>query len=295
MKTMDGFKLKNYITAVDLIVISYLFDTLILSFFIREPHGWVHPVLFRLLSFFTIGLIIYHDKKYPSRTSHFIHFFYPVLLLSYIYGETATLNHIFFAQPLDNLLVAAENALFQAQPALTFSKVYDNNGIAELMSFSYFSYYFFVAGLPLAAFFRKEKKEEQEKILFMIVGAFLFYYAFFIIFPTWGPQYYLLKGPHEIGEGIFPALVSMAQRLGEAPTGAFPSSHVGMMLVFCWLSAKYFKKILWITIAMTVLISFSTVYIQAHYIVDVIGAYISAPAVIYLAEGYYKLSQKIME
>jgi len=289
---MDGFRLRNIFNTVDLIIVSYLFDTLILSFFIREPGGWIHPVLFRLLAFFTIGIILYHDNSYPSKASRIIRYFYPVVLLSYLYGDTAELNHIFFSEPLDNILVNLEQNIFGYQPALEFSKAMPQKWFSELMNFGYFSYYIFIFGIAAAAF--KKHNEHKVEIMFLIIGSFIFYYVFFIIFPTYGPQFYILNGDLPPPDGVFSRLVHLAQQIGEVPTGAFPSSHVGMMLVFCYISWKYLKKWFAVTALFTIIITFATVYIKAHYAIDIIAGYISAPVVIFLANKYYSQNKKIL-
>jgi len=290
---MDGFRLGRVFNVVDLIVVSYLFDTLILSFFIHEPGGWIHPVLFRVLTFVAIGFIIYHDNTSPSKVSKWIRYFYPLLLVSYIYGETAELGHIFFRESLDGYLVNLEEAIIGFQPSLLFDKAIPQNWFRELMNMGYFSYYFFIFGIPLAAFYRRKK--DALKIMFILLFSFLTYYIFFIIFPTEGPQYYFLHGELPAPQGIFGHLVHYAHIIGEQPTGAFPSSHVGIMLIFCWITYKYFRKAFVVTLLFTAIITFATVYIKAHYVIDVVGGYISAPILIFLSLKFYKMSLKVLE
>jgi len=290
---MGGFKLGRFINVVDLIVLSYLFDTLILSLFIHEPGGWIHPVLFRSLTFVAIGFILYHDNNYPSKTSHWIRFFYPLVLATYIYGETAQLSHIFFNHSLDGMLSSIEDSIFGFQPALRFDKAMPQLWFKELMNFGYFTYYLFTFGFALAAFYLRKK--EAMKIMFVILFSFLTYYIFFIIFPTEGPQYYFLNGKTPPPQGIFSHLIHWIQEVGEAPTGAFPSSHVGMMIIFCWLSIKYFRVLLPITLLFTVIITFATVYIKAHYVVDIVAGYLSAPILIFLSLQFYKMSMTVLE
>ena len=124
----------------------------------------------------------------------------------------------------------------------------------------------------------------------------------FILVPVTGPQfYYLAAGVDNIAHGIFPnvhdyfathqealtspgwnqgifyQLVQGAHDAGERPTAAFPSSHVGistivMILAWCTHNRKFF----FILMPFYVLLCLSTVYIQAHYVVDVLGGWLSA-------------------
>jgi len=83
--------------------------------------------------------------------------------------------------------------------------------------------------------------------------------------------------------GIFSRAVKLVQYYGEHPTGAFPSSHVAMVVIFLYLSFMNIRWLFWIILPLFVLILMATVYIKAHYAIDVIAGLLSAPIVYYLA------------
>lgn len=290
---MDGFKLKNIINIVDLIVISYLIDTLILSFFISDSGLRLQPILFRVVAIGAIGFIIFHNNREPNKITSAIRFFYPVVLLSYVYGETAIFNTIFFKTSFDGFLANIENQIFGFQPALVFAVNYSSVFINELLNFSYFSYYLFVFGFAILAW--KSSVEIGQKVLFIIINSFIIYYVFFILFPSFGPQYYFLNGELPAPQGVFPKLIHLIQFFGEAPTGAFPSSHVGMMVIFLILAAKYYRKFLFLTLVFTILIIPATVYIKAHYAIDIIGGIISAPIIYFISLKMYGFTNRMLE
>ena len=92
-----------------------------------------------------------------------------------------------------------------------------------------------------------------EKVAFVIVASFFLYYLFYIFVPVAGPQFYfpaigfdnveagahnqeLLPKPN-YEKGFFYSLVEGSQQVGERPTAAFPSSHVGMstiLMIMAW-------------------------------------------------------------
>lgn len=290
---MDGFKLKNIINVIDLIVISYLLDTLVLSFFIPDLGLKLQPILFRILAFGAIGFIIFNNNKRPNKITAAIRFFYPVVLLSYVYGETAIFNTIFFKTSFDISLANIENNLFGFQPSLVFADNYNSVFIRELLNFSYFSYYLFVFGFAILAW--KSSVELGQKVLFVIINSFIIYYVFFIIFPSFGPQYYFLNGKLPPPQGFFPKLIHLIQYFGEADTGAFPSSHVGMMVIFVIVAAKYYRKFLFLTLFFTILIIPATVYIKAHYAIDIIGGIISAPIIYFVSVKMYFFSKRLLD
>ena len=82
------------------------------------------------------------------------------------------------------------------------------------------------------------------------------------------------------------------QQTAEQPTGAFPSSHVGISLIILIMSRKKAPLFYKIALPLTIILILSTVYIKAHYLVDVIGAIVVSPFVLYLSHVFYNLSFK---
>ena len=85
------------------------------------------------------------------------------------------------------------------------------------------------------------------------------------------------------GKGVFYKLVADAQASGERPTAAFPSSHVGMSTI-CMLLLFHLrqKRLLFVLLPVYVFLCAATVYIQAHYLVDVFAGWVSGVAVFLL-------------
>jgi len=75
--------------------------------------------------------------------------------------------------------------------------------------------------------------------------------------------------------------------MGEGPTAAFPSSHVGIVLILLYLANKFTPKLLKWLIPISILLILSTVYIKAHYVVDVIAGILSFPTIYWLSSASY--------
>ncbi len=234
------------------------------------------------------------NSKWENPTINFIHLTYPLLLLSFFYGETAYLNHIFFAKDLDPIFIRLDNHIFGFQPSIEFSKHFNMKWFGEILNFSYFSYYFQTIGISL--FFYFFRKDLVEKTIFYIISSFYIFYLVFIILPVVGPQYYF---PNPLSQaldtGIFSHAVKFIQKIGEHPTGSFPSSHVGMSIIIAVLSFKYFRRLFYFILPFTFLILFSTVYIKAHYAVDVFAGILSAPLVLYLSKLNWKFMNFVLK
>ncbi len=197
--------------------------------------------------------------------------------LSGLYKETAILNQL-INPIIDDKLMVLEELIWGFQPSIRFSEVFSSKLFSELMFFGYFSYYL----MPLAVIFSVYKTDSSkiEEFGFVLITSFLVYYVIFIILPAWGPQFHL-KSPLNLieAQGVFGKLIKLIQANGEAPTAAFPSSHVGIsLIVLMWLWQNV-RRIVYYFIPTTILLILATVYIKAHYSVDVLAGFVTAPMV----------------
>ncbi len=211
--------------------------------------------------------------------------------LSGIYKETALLNQLF--QPeIDGKLIALEQQIWGFQPSIKFSEVFNQKWFSELMFFGYFSYYL----MPLAIIFMifKTNYKKIEEFGFILITSFLIYYVIFILLPAFGPQFYFEYPQNYIeAQGIFGKIIKLIQENGEAPTAAFPSSHVGIsLIVLLWLY-KHLKKMMILFVPTTILLILATVYIKAHYSVDVLAGFITAPIVYFISNQLLKQLKKV--
>jgi membrane-associated phospholipid phosphatase len=273
---------------VDLAVLTYL---LVTALYMMPGFNKLQDVashfLFRAGATIIIFLFAYYDNKNIAQNKYyrFIRNFYPLLLLSYFYKETGYLNNILFDY-FDPFFAKAEQLLWGMQPAIEFSKHFPQKWFSELMNFGYFFYYLITFGLSYTLYILKPQK--AEKVIFVIVTSFIIYYLIFILFPVKGPQFYFpVNDAQTVDSYFFSKLVKMAQHIGETETGAFPSSHVGMSVIFLILSYKYLRKAFWIILLPVILLWFATVYIKAHYLIDVLGGFVSAPLIYFITVKLY--------
>ena len=164
----------------------------------------------------------------------------------------------------------------------------------------YSGYFPLIAVVSLFYFFCRY--QEFERATFIILASFFLYYVVFVLLPVTGPQYYYaVVGLDNIANGIFPdigthfalhqdklpipgdpngffhQLLEAAHETGERPTAAFPSSHVGITVILSILAWKARNKPLFIlTLVFLVLINLATIYLRAHYVIDIIAGWITA-------------------
>jgi len=188
---------------------------------------------------------------------------------------------------LDPFFERIELSIFGANPSVVFSEQFPQVWFSELMNLGYFSYYFLIILLPLWLWLNKS--DSFQYVMFSVTTSFYLFYLFFIIFPVAGPQFYLDESLRTIPDsGLFRWLVKFAEWLGEGPTGAFPSSHVGAVIIMSYLSFKHAKKLFPIYLVLGLLICFSTVYIKAHYAIDVIGGFVFGVLFFWVSRWLYR-------
>ena len=219
-----------------------------------------------------------YSKRYAGS---FIRYAFPLALTIYWYPETYYLNECLFGN-LDHIFAGVEHRIFGCQPALEFCRALPFRWLSELMSFGYFSY--FLIFIFICVYLYIKDRPGSERAAFIILCSFFLYYLMFIILPVAGPQFHFADNAVPRGYVFRPLLVAI-QSMGEKPTGAFPSSHVGMSLVFLMLIWKYCRRYLVYFVPLVAVLIFSTVYIKAHYVIDVIAGAVSAP-IVYLCAGF---------
>jgi membrane-associated phospholipid phosphatase len=97
----------------------------------------------------------------------------------------------------------------------------------------------------------------------------------------------LLPGPG-YSKGFFYKLVESSQQVGERPTAAFPSSHVGISTILMIMAARLSKRLALFMLPFYVLLCCATVYIQAHYLIDAIAGFVSSIILYVLVSRAFK-------
>ncbi len=276
---MKASNIKLKLLPVEKVTLAYILITAVyLAVFIGKlDNPLVHFVIRAGVTALIFLLAWLHTVRF-NPVVECIRYFLPFALLTYWYPETYYYNNFFFPN-LDHYFVAADQLLFGCQPSLEFSKCVPWAWFSELMYFGYFSYYFIFFGTTLWCYIRQ--KELAGKAVFMFVCSFYLFYIIFIILPVVGPQFYFTPPLDEVPDGyIFCKIMRFLQDTGEKPTGAFPSSHVGITFTVVIFVAQHCRALLKYVLPLFIILVLSTVYIKAHYLIDVIGGF-AAVAITY--------------
>lgn len=268
------------------VLVVYCFLTVIISFC---PGVSVNPFAFYIPKLVILLVVLswrWLSDHLPATGLNYINAMLGGGFLAFFYNETAQLNQIFF-HPVDPYLIEIESTLFGIQPSLMFSAEVPAIWITELMNLGYLSYYLIIIAFIIIHIHRLP--EEFNHMMFIISQSFIIYYLIFIIVPSWGPQFYFGAPENNIPQGVFfQKIMAFIQHAGEAPTGAIPSSHVGITIIICILAYTKLKSFLKIISPFVILLILSTVYIKAHYLIDVIAGILSAPVILMIAQAMWK-------
>jgi len=232
-----------------------------------------------------ITLFIYLDFQFPNRIFRFLRLFYPLALLGYFYPEVDYMNNVFFHN-MDPQVANLEVTIFGGHPSIWFSEYFPWKWFNDLMNFGYFSYYFLI--FIVAYYVYKNEYEKFSFVMFIICMSFYIYYFIFILFPVAGPQFYLTPPDNQIPDAyFFREAIKFVHSIGERPAAAFPSSHVGIMCILLYLSFKFARKLFKWLIPIGILLILSTVYIKAHYVIDVIAGFLTVPIIYWISSQTY--------
>jgi len=300
---------------VEWVILGYWVLTLLFVLFtytkIQNPEALIYGRI-KVLALTAAMWAVY--RMIPCRFTLLCRIGVQLALLSWWYPDTYELNKIL--PNLDHLFAGYEQQLFGCQPALLFPQAITNPVFSELMHLGYASYFPLIAVVTLFYFFWRYS--EFNRAVFVILASFFLYYVIFIFLPVTGPQYYYeAVGLEKIAQGIFPNLhdyfathdepmtmpgysdgffyqcVASAHATGERPTAAFPSSHVGITTILLFLAWRTKNRLLFFGILpFYVLMCMATVYIRAHYAIDVIGGWVSAVIFYVLLQSFWVLSKR---
>jgi membrane-associated phospholipid phosphatase len=190
------------------------------------------------------------------------------------FTESIWLSQLLFnGASFDAFFANLDFRLFGFQPATQFPRYFQQYRIInEMFFFSYFFYYGLISTGVWILFIRKHY-QEAVRTLFIVSVSFFIMYVWFIFFPVKGPKYFFTE-LNEIWysnfRGFFFTKVMKGlfnnTNLGGA---AFPSSHVALALIAFILNWKYNRYLIPLYLPLTILLFISTVYLYAHYFVDI--------------------------
>ena len=251
-----------------------------------------HLTMF-FITIITVNHLIRLYQKFPNRFWEFAREWYVILFFVYFFETTTALNQIIFPGFFDNFFQRIDQYIFGYQPAAKWGLSFNNYLISEIMHFAYFSYY-----LSWIFYLIAYIKDRQKFRMYVFVLVFVFFvcYLTYNILPVIGGR--ALPGMMELTQtgryGLFTRIMAYIYKVTPHLGGAFPSSHVAIAVVVNLSAFNFSKKMGWIILPITILLSLSTVYCHYHYFIDTVFGLIYGIIFYLIGLRIYKYKPKAM-
>jgi membrane-associated phospholipid phosphatase len=186
----------------------------------------------------------------------------------------------------DVRLAGWDMAMWKIDPVFWLSD-FQSRGLVELLQVVYTLFIPGVVGLGILLWLRRPKAEFRYGT-FLISATFLISYLGYLILPARGPRFMPIAAQHPLhGLWLFTFFQGLLDTLEGTQYDCFPSGHVAVVLVGCYLARQISPRAFRAFSVFAALITFSTVYLRYHYLIDVIAGMVLAITVIAVAPWIY--------
>ncbi len=163
--------------------------------------------------------------------------------------------------------------------------------LTEVMYYFYSTYYVVPAGLVLVVLvcYRRGtlKREALQKLIGGITLGFVTSYLIYLLVPARGPLHALPPGTIVetlesawIGESIHRTIMSAEMKMYDV----FPSGHTEVYLITVLYARRYTRSLFWWVLVLFVGMVMSTLYLQYHYVVDLVAGGALGVAVVWFQD-----------
>jgi membrane-associated phospholipid phosphatase len=270
------------LNAVDFIFLAYLLGVVLIMVLLGWGHKYFNLVVVTHIVFTAvIFAFAYYVGPGSKPVLKFIRDWYPLPLLIYLYSESGLINNLVFDVPIDPMYIALEKVIFRCEPAVILPVKFNHRFLMEYFHLSYFTYYLYLPVIGGVLYFKD--KQFFEKFLFTVSITLLSCYLLFIFFPAIGPI------PLRTGlyRGFFTSLMDLIYRF-DTPGGAFPSSHVAVVIVCMLMILRKIRILGLILVPFVASLIVATVYCRYHYAVDAAAGIIYAVLMMFICDFLYR-------
>lgn len=268
-------------------VIFFILLSLLNLIFYSKIKDWFFIILVNMCVITLVFIIAYQDERKKKKIWFYLHYFYLLPLILFIFKEIYLLLKPIRPQDYDQILISIDHFIFGADPTQILYKI-ANPYLTELLQIVYGTFYFLPIILGINLMLKKKWIELDYSVFCIVLGFFLSYIGYFII-PAVGPRftlYHFSKLNEELPGVFLTNFLREMTNFGESiPNGSlhaadlvqrdvFPSGHTQMTLIIMYLSVKLNVKVKYFLIPNGILLIFSTVYLRYHYFIDLIGGLI---------------------
>lgn len=277
--------------------------SVLLLIFHSKIEKWYLLIISNLTAVILITLVIirYESGNKKSSALKIIRFWYPVIMILFIFKENYLIVHQVNPIDIDDVLIKLDQKIFFGVNPTQWIYRFSNPLLTEIMEIIYVLYYLVIVIFGLELYFKKRYDDFKYSILILFMGFYLSY-ILYILFPAVGPRFHLhnfasidtelpgvlltkfLRAIINFGESI-PAGVSNPQDYVQRD--AMPSAHAAIVILLAYLSRKLKLKSFYFYLPYCILMIISTVYLRYHYVIDLIAGAVLALISIWIGNLIY--------
>lgn len=222
----------------------------------------------------------------------FLRHWFVLLYLPLCYKEVPLIVAALRLGSADFKLAGWDTAMWGTDPVVWLNS-FQYRGVVELLQFVYTLFIPGVLALGILLWLRRPKTEFRYGT-FLIAATFLISYLGYLVLPARGPRFMPYAVDHPLhGLWVFTAFQQLLDSLEGLQYDCFPSGHVAVVLVGCYLARRISPLTFWAFSIFAALITISTVYLRYHYVIDVIAGMALAVAMIAAGPWIYRKLESI--
>jgi membrane-associated phospholipid phosphatase len=217
-----------------------------------------------------LGLIYFwHDSQRFG--FQLVRRWYPLAYIPAVFFSLQEIVHHVLPYDIDAFLIRADYAIFGVHPTVFLSS-YLNPLLVDVLELCYASFYWLPAILGVYIYSRGRMREFETVAAAVCMGFYLSYIGN-MLFPVQGPHY-TLAALHTIpveGKWIGSQVRSYLFSLEPYKWDCFPSGHTAVTLIVVIYCYRFVRGLFWVMLPVACGLILSTVFLQHHYVADVIA------------------------
>ena len=281
--------LKNLLPS-DIVNISFLSLLLFLSIiFPNRIERWylLAPLYQSMLA--TALLLVYLWHNSPRPVLRMLRRWYPLAFIPIVFFSLQEIVHHILPYDIDHWLIELDYAVFGAHPTVFLSR-YLNPYLVDVLELCYASFYWLPIILGVFVYSRRKTHEFETVVTAICLGFYLSYIGN-MLFPVQGPHY-TLQALHTVpveGKWIGSHVRNYLFALEPYKWDCFPSGHTAVTLIVLIYCYKFVRWLFWIMLPIAIGLILSTVFLQHHYVADIIAGAALAGIVVPLGDFTQRL------
>lgn len=283
-------RLLRHCSLIDLVLLAYVSVVGGVILVLPSIRYWEVLLLDHALVIGLVFLIAKTAARHPSYFWKMVHCWYAAALTPMAYRELYYLvRPPITCGDYDHALMAADRWLFFGTDPAAWLHGALWPPLVEWSQCVYTAFFFIPVSLGVFLCLRRRVDHYEEAIGAATIGFYTSYLGYFFV-PAIGPRYWVDRNLGIEGHGLWftDRLRAHLDSLELCMRDCFPSGHVEVTLIVLFFAWRYHRPLFCFLLPIGLTMVFATVYLQYHYVVDVIAGAVLAAIVVPAASACYR-------